>query len=130
MSRCIDFIDQPSCTKRVANQSSSSGWLGFSPRRPKSLAVATRPRPKWYCQMRLTITRVVRAFVGWAIQFVGHHYEGRKPAFVDDIVGLMIGPMFVVAEVMFHLGWNRPLLEAIERKVGPTVLRDLNVVRG
>jgi len=68
--------------------------------------------------------------VGWAIQFVGHHYEGRKPAFVDDIVGLMIGPMFVVAEVMFHLGWNRPLLEAIERKVGPTVLRDLNVVRG
>jgi uncharacterized membrane protein YGL010W len=68
--------------------------------------------------------------VGWAIQFVGHHYEGRKPAFVDDIVGLMIGPMFVVAEVMFHLGWNRPLLEAIERKVGPTVLRDLNIVRG
>jgi uncharacterized membrane protein YGL010W len=68
--------------------------------------------------------------VGWAIQFVGHHYEGRKPAFVDDIVGLAIAPLFVVAEVMFAMGWNRPLLEAIERKVGPTVLRDLNVVRG
>ncbi len=25
--------------------------------------------------------------IGWAIQFVGHHYEGRKPAFVDDVTG-------------------------------------------
>ena len=24
--------------------------------------------------------------VGWVIQFVGHYYEGRKPAFVDDLV--------------------------------------------
>src|SRR5256885_12287117 len=23
--------------------------------------------------------------VGWVIQFVGHYYEGRKPAFLDDI---------------------------------------------
>ena len=36
--------------------------------------------------------------VGWLIQFVGHWYEGRKPAFVDDLVGLLVGPMFVVAE--------------------------------
>jgi uncharacterized membrane protein YGL010W len=63
--------------------------------------------------------------MGWVIQFVGHWYEGRKPAFVDDLVGLLVGPMFVVAEVMFMLGWNRPLLEEIERRVGPTSLRDL-----
>ena len=31
--------------------------------------------------------------VGWVIQFVGHYYEGRKPAFVDDIMGLVIGPL-------------------------------------
>jgi len=67
--------------------------------------------------------------VGWAIQFVGHHFEGRKPAFVDDIVGLMIGPMFVVAEVMFALGWNRSLHAEIERRVGPTHLRDMGVAR-
>jgi uncharacterized membrane protein YGL010W len=67
--------------------------------------------------------------VGWVIQFVGHHYEGRKPAFVDDIVGLVIAPLFVVAEVMFALGWNRPLLDTIERKVGPTVLRDMSAAR-
>ncbi|HRI17001.1 MAG TPA: DUF962 domain-containing protein [Burkholderiaceae bacterium] len=62
--------------------------------------------------------------VGWAIQFVGHHYEGRKPAFVDDLVGLLVGPMFVVAEWLFMLGWNRPMLQAIEAEVGPTVIRD------
>ncbi|HKX93094.1 MAG TPA: Mpo1-like protein [Methylibium sp.] len=62
--------------------------------------------------------------VGWAIQLVGHWYEGRKPAFVDDLTGLLIGPMFVVAELMFAAGWNRPLLAEIERRVGPTRLRD------
>ncbi len=63
--------------------------------------------------------------VGWLIQFVGHWYEGRKPAFVDDIVGLLVGPMFVTAEAMFMLGWNKPLLAEIERRAGPTMLRDL-----
>ncbi len=62
---------------------------------------------------------------GWLIQLVGHCYEGRKPAFVDDVVGLLIGPMFVTAEAMFMLGWNKPLLAEIERRAGPTVLRDL-----
>ena len=63
--------------------------------------------------------------VGWLIQFVGHWYEGRKPAFVDDIVGLLVGPMFVVAEAMFLLGWNRPLATEIERRAGPTTMRDM-----
>jgi uncharacterized membrane protein YGL010W len=63
--------------------------------------------------------------MGWLIQFVGHWYEGKKPAFVDDITGLLVGPMFVTAEVMFMLGWNKPLLAEIERRVGPTVLRDM-----
>ena len=63
--------------------------------------------------------------VGWVIQFVGHWYEGKKPAFVDDIIGLLVGPMFVVAEAMFMLGWGKPLLAEIERRAGPTHLRDL-----
>ncbi len=63
--------------------------------------------------------------VGWIFQFVGHYYEGRKPAFVDDLVGLLVGPMFVVGEALFMLGWGRPLLAEIERRVGPTHLRDL-----
>lgn len=65
--------------------------------------------------------------VGWIIQFIGHYYEGRKPAFVDDLTGLLVGPMFVTAEAMFAAGWNRPLLQEIERRAGPTHIRDLTV---
>jgi len=53
---------------------------------------------------------VVAFVVGWLIQFVGHWYEGRKPAFVDDITGLLVGPLFVTAEALFMLGWNKPML--------------------
>lgn len=63
--------------------------------------------------------------VGWTLQFIGHYYEGRKPAFVDDLVGLLVGPMFVVGEWLFLLGWCRPMLAEIERRVGPTHIRDL-----
>ena len=63
--------------------------------------------------------------VGWVIQFVGHWYEGKAPAFVDDLFGLLVGPMFVTAEALFALGWNAPLLHQIELRAGPTQLRDL-----
>jgi len=63
--------------------------------------------------------------LGWIIQFIGHYYEGRKPAFVDDLVGLAVGPMFVVGEALFASGWGRSMLEEIERRAGPTRLRDL-----
>ena len=63
--------------------------------------------------------------VGWVIQFLGHWYEGRKPAFVDDVIGLVVAPMFIVAEAMFMLGWNKPLLSEIERRAGPTTMRDM-----
>ena len=57
--------------------------------------------------------------VGWIIQFVGHWYEGRKPAFVDDVLGLVIGPLFVVAEAGFLLGLRPEVQRAIEARSGP-----------
>jgi uncharacterized membrane protein YGL010W len=63
--------------------------------------------------------------LGWIIQFVGHYYEGRKPAFTDDLVGLLVGPMFVVLELLAMAGLCRPLLARIEQAAGPTMLRDL-----
>ena len=56
--------------------------------------------------------------VGWAFQFIGHYWEGRKPAFVDDLVGLLIGPLFVVAEAMFLLGLRRDLQAEVEARAG------------
>jgi uncharacterized membrane protein YGL010W len=63
--------------------------------------------------------------LGWAIQFVGHWYEGKKPAFVDDVIGLVVAPLFVTAEALFALGWRRDLLAQIEQRVGPSRLRDM-----
>ncbi len=69
----------------------------------------------------------VGAFVvGWGIQFLGHYYEGKKPAFLDDILGLLVGPMFVAAKVMHAAGFSRTLFMEIESRVGPTHLRDLH----
>jgi uncharacterized membrane protein YGL010W len=62
--------------------------------------------------------------LGWAIQFIGHYFEGRKPAFVDDIMGLIIGPLFVAAELAFLMGLRKPLLAQIEAASGPVVHRD------
>ncbi len=61
--------------------------------------------------------------VGWIIQFVGHYYEGRKPAFFDDLVGLIIGPLFVVAEASFMLGMRAEVRRQVEERAGPTCIR-------
>lgn len=58
--------------------------------------------------------------VGWILQFIGHAWEGKKPAFVDDLIGLIIGPLFVAAEVGFALGLGDAVRQEIERRVGPT----------
>jgi uncharacterized membrane protein YGL010W len=56
--------------------------------------------------------------VGWAFQFVGHYYEGKKPAFVDDLIGLLVGPLFLVAEVAFHLNMRTEVRDEIRRRLG------------
>lgn len=61
--------------------------------------------------------------VGWVFQFVGHFYEGRKPAFVDDLVGLLQGPLFVLVEALFAAGLLSELRRAVEAEAGP-VRRD------
>jgi uncharacterized membrane protein YGL010W len=63
--------------------------------------------------------------VGWVIQFIGHYYEGKKPAFADDLVGLLVGPMFVVLELLAPLGFFKGLMAGVERHAGPTFIRDL-----
>jgi uncharacterized membrane protein YGL010W len=40
----------------------------------------------------------------WIAQFVGHHIEGRRPAFFTDLVYLLIGPAWIVAKIMRRLG--------------------------
>ena len=61
--------------------------------------------------------------VGWAFQFLGHKYEGMKPAFYDDVKQLLIGPLFVCSEGFFLCGAKAQLRRYVEDRVGPTVAR-------
>ncbi|WAT18084.1 DUF962 domain-containing protein [Aurantiacibacter sp. MUD11] len=52
--------------------------------------------------------------VGWIFQLVGHKFEGRKPAFVDDLRSFLVGPLFVVVEGLFALGLMQDLRREME----------------
>lgn len=78
-----------------------------------------------YLNARLDNTGVIMGLavslfiIGWAIQFVGHKFEGMKPAFTDDIIGLAIGPLFIMTELFFALGLKPGLKKYVEARVGP-----------
>jgi uncharacterized membrane protein YGL010W len=76
-------------------------------------AIAALPFPLW-------AGASAGLFVGgWALQFVGHMFEGKKPAFLDDLRGLLDGPLFLVAELAFAFGLFPDLKAEVERRAGP-----------
>jgi uncharacterized membrane protein YGL010W len=58
---------------------------------------------------------------GWVLQFVGHFYEGKRPALLDNIFQAFIGPMFLVAETLVMMGQRSDLAEAMDE--GPSMNR-------
>jgi len=75
-------------------------------------AIAALPLPLW-------AATAGGLFVGgWALQFVGHFFEGKKPAFMDDLRGLLDGPLFLVAEAAFAVGLSPELRAEVERRAG------------
>jgi len=53
---------------------------------------------------------------GWIFQFIGHAYEGRRPALADNALQALIGPLFLVTEVFFGLGQRKDLHDAVEAR--------------
>jgi uncharacterized membrane protein YGL010W len=57
------------------------------------------------------------AFVlGWIIQFIGHAFEGRRPAFLVNLTQVFMAPAFLLAEMLFALGLQRPLADDLMRR--------------
>jgi uncharacterized membrane protein YGL010W len=54
---------------------------------------------------------------GWIIQLVGHAFEGRKPALVDNLLQALIAPVFLVGEIAFALGLRKPLHDAMMQRM-------------
>jgi uncharacterized membrane protein YGL010W len=53
---------------------------------------------------------------GWIFQLVGHAFEGRRPALADNILQALIGPLFLMAEVVVALGFKRDMHDAVEAR--------------
>ena len=74
--------------------------------------------PIWYAAEALVgalgpSSTVVAFFIlfigGWILQFIGHHFEGKRPALADNIFQGFIGPMFLVAETLVASGYRADL---------------------
>jgi uncharacterized membrane protein YGL010W len=65
--------------------------------------------------MMIGVSVFLVAFVGgWIIQLIGHVYEGRKPALVDNLFQIFVAPLFLVAEVFFMLGMRSDTQRKVE----------------
>jgi uncharacterized membrane protein YGL010W len=54
---------------------------------------------------------------GWTLQFVGHIFEGRRPALVDNLFqSVFIAPIFLCAELFFALGYKPALHDAVQER--------------
>jgi uncharacterized membrane protein YGL010W len=43
----------------------------------------------------------IGAFVaGWIFQFIGHGYEGKSPAFLTNLLHLLVGPLWVASHLV------------------------------
>src|SRR6188508_2415475 len=96
------------------------GWMALD--LGIGLIMAALMVPAWYAAEALagalgpsaTVVAFLVLFVGgWALQFLGHHYEGKRPALLDNIFQGFIGPMFLVAETMVMMGQRRDLADAM-----------------
>jgi uncharacterized membrane protein YGL010W len=71
------------------------------------------------------------AFVlGWAIQLLGHYFEGRRPALTDNLMQIFNAPLFLTVEVANLLGYRQDLRTANEPLPAPPAaapLRSANV---
>ncbi len=61
-------------------------------------------------------TSLVTWVLAWALQVYGHKVEGKKPSFVEDLVFLLIGPVFVSVELAAKLGL--PMRHALSNQRG------------
>ena len=70
--------------------STQFGWGMLTVNVGMLLALYMLP-PAWVLPVCLTVF-----VVAWVFQFIGHHIEGKKPSFFDDLRFLLIGPLFVL----------------------------------
>ncbi len=64
------------------------------------------------------VTAFLVSFVGgWAVQLLGHKYEGNRPALVSNVWQMFVAPLFLMAEAFFMAGLKKDVEADVERRV-------------
>lgn len=59
-------------------------------------------------ELPLIFISIALFVVGWVFQIIGHSvFEKNKPAFLDNLVQLLIGPLFITVEALRKMGIRR-----------------------
>jgi uncharacterized membrane protein YGL010W len=67
-------------------------------------AIALMVWPLTLLGSRALIVSIAVFVAAWIGQFIGHIVEGRKPAFLEDVRSLLIGPVWLLADLYRRLG--------------------------
>ena len=52
-----------------------------------------------------TLVAAIAVFVAaWIGQFIGHHIEGKKPSFVEDVRFFLVGPAWLLGDLYRRIG--------------------------
>lgn len=57
-----------------------------------AIAYAIGTRLPWQADLAVFV-------FGWIFQLVGHRFEGKKPKFMENLIYLLIGPLYVFEEL-------------------------------
>lgn len=75
----------------------------------------------WYDPSLSVLWKIVIALglqvVGWGFQLLGHHWEGKRPALVDNLFQGLLGPTFLVYEVVHRLGLKQQLKSDVDAEL-------------
>ena len=75
----------------------------------------------WYDPSLSVMWKIIIAVglqvVGWGFQLVGHAFEGRRPALVDNLFQGLLGPTFLVYEVVHCLGMKQKLKADVDAEL-------------
>lgn len=59
-------------------------------------------------ELPLIFISIVLFVIGWVLQIIGHSvFEKNKPAFLDNLLQLLIGPLFITVEALRKIGIRR-----------------------
>ena len=57
-----------------------------------------------FARVRLWAVSVAVFVLAWVGQFIGHAIEGKRPSFFKDVQFLLIGPIWLLAELYRRAG--------------------------